>query len=426
VGGSGWAAGLGNLSVAPLAAQNFAAATTDAGLSGDPFTPAAWALTKDGHVNLDLLTNFATRSIHEVAVVGKAVTTAYFGRPAAHSYWNGCSTGGRQGLVAAQRYPNDFDGILAGAPAIYWPEYVVAEQWPLVVMKEANVFPSNCELDAITKAAIAACDELDGVQDNVISDLGNCRFDPFSVAGSKVQCDGQEITITASVAAVVQKIWEGPKRKSGQSLWYGLNKGAPLDSLANTTVVNGTRTGVPFFVNDAWIRYFVKEDPNFNLANIGPDKLAQISAESTQMYDGVIESANPDLFSFKKSGGKLVVWQGDADQLIFPQGTIQYRQRVESVLGGGAKVDEFFRLFIAPGVDHCGLGSTAGAVPSDPFSSLVSWVENGTAPEFLAASRSGLPGPQFTRKICSYPLVSKYRGSGDPSVELNYDCIKSC
>jgi hypothetical protein len=409
VGGSGWAAGLGSLSLAPVASQGFAVASTDAGLSGDPSSPAAWALGKNSEVNNELLKNFASRSIHDLAIVGKSVTASYYGKHASYSYWNGCSTGGRQGLVAAQEYPEDFDGILAGAPAIYWPTYVIAEQWPQVVMKEANVYPSQCELQAFTKAAIEACDTLDGVSDNVISRLDACKFDPFSIVGSTVQCEGKQTTLTRAMASVVQKIWEGPKTDSGVPLWYGLTFGAPLDYLANTTVVNGTRTGLPFFINDGWIRYFVKANPSFDMSSIGYSELIQLFSESSTKYDHIIGSANPDLSGLQKSGGKLLVWHGDADQLIFPQGTIRYRQQVEKSIGGGSKADRFFRLFLAPGVDHCGLGSTEGAVPSDPFGSLISWVEQGEAPEYLLAAKTDAAGQVIMQQIQRYSTTGPHQ-----------------
>jgi hypothetical protein len=175
IGGSGWAAGIGQLSVAPFASQGFATATTDAGLCGDLTSPASWVLKGDGEVNTELLKkNFASRSVHDLAIIGKGVTAAFYGKQAAHTYWNGCSTGGRQGLAAAQSYPQDFDGVLAGAPAIYWDKYVVAEQWPQVVMKEEGYFPSNCELNAVTQAAIAAYDGLDEVGDGIISNPSSC------------------------------------------------------------------------------------------------------------------------------------------------------------------------------------------------------------------------------------------------------------
>jgi pimeloyl-ACP methyl ester carboxylesterase len=418
LGGSGWVAGIGALSLAPFVSQGFAAATTDAGLSGDPTSPAAWALKDNGKVNTELLTNFASRSVHDLAVVGKAVTAAFYGKQANHTYWNGCSTGGRQGLVAAQKYPDDFDGILAGAPAIYWDKYVVAEQWPQVVMKEEGYFPSNCELDTVTQAAITACDGIDGVIDGIIDDPSRCTFDPFSLVGTKISCSGESIVISRSLATIVRKIWDGPTSPSGHPLWYGLNIGAPLTSLANTTVIQGTRVGFPLFVPDPWIRYFLAKNPNFDISSITSSKLTQLFQQSSREYANIIGSSDQHLAAFRKSSGKLLVWHGQADQLIFPKDSVSYYSSVQKALGKSVNVDDFFRLFLAPGVDHCGAGTTPGAVPSDPFGALIAWVENATAPEWLDASSK-----RFKRKVCRYPLAAKLNAGSDPNVAESYDCV---
>ena len=416
-GGSGWAAGLFDHALAPAVILGYAAASTDAGVSGDPYSPGTWALTPDGQVNWALLTNFASRSVHEMAVVGKSVTGQFFRKEAFYSYWDGCSTGGRQGLSAAQNYPDDFDGIVAGAPASSWTKYVVAEHWPQVVMKEENTFPSPCELKAFTDASIEACDELDGVKDNILTDPQLCRFDPFSMVGSKVQCDGNEININAAVATVVRRIWDGPV------VWYGLERGAPLDSLANTTVINGKRMGAPFFVNDAWIRYFLEKSPGFDSTTIGSSDFTRLFNQSEAQYGGVIGSDNPDLSEFHSAGGKLIVWHGLSDQLIFPQGSVDYRQRVEEHMAKSSNVDDFYRLFLAPGVDHCGGGTTAGPPPIDPLAAVVSWVEDGVAPETLAAVTPGPSRTKASRNICRYPLKSEYLGSGDPTSAESYNCV---
>ncbi|KAK1762481.1 feruloyl esterase [Phialemonium atrogriseum] len=423
IGGGAWVAGLGELDLALPASRGYAVSSTDAGLSGDPSTPAAWALKPDGMVNLDLLTNFASRSIHDMAVVGKAVTASVYAKHARHSFWNGCSTGGRQGLVAAQKYPDDFDGILAGSPAIYWTEYVIAELWPQVVMKEAGYYPSTCELDAVVQAAILACDGKDKVKDGVINDVSKCNFDPFTVVGSKVQCNGKEVVISRQVASIVRKIWDGPTTPSGKKLWYGMPVDSSLAFLSNSTVDDkGASVGFPFSVADTWIRYFVKANPAFDTTKIDTAGLTELFRESKQKFDSVIGSADPNLSGLKKSGGRLLVWHGLADQLIYPQDSVHYLEEVESAMGGRA-VDDFFRLFLAPGVDHCGYGTTPGAVPTDPFGALVAWVENGTAPEELEAET--LPGwpAHFTRKVCRYPMVAKYRGCGDSTVAKSYKCV---
>ncbi len=421
LGGSAWAAGHGPLTIGPYAVQGYAAAATDAGLGNNPFDPSGWALKPDGTVNTELLTNFASRSIHDLAVVGKAVTVSYYGKAAKFSYWQGCSTGGRQGLVAAQKYPGDFDGILAGAPAIYWTKYVIAELWPQVVMNEAGYYPSACEFAAVRDDAVAACDELDGVKDGVISNLAACKYSPSSLLGKKINCSGTEVSITPKLVSVVEKIWEGPKTSSGSQLWHGLDIGSPLDTLAATQDGKGS----PFFVAAAWAAYFVKANPGLQLTGLDSAGLRDLFAQSVKQFEAFIDSSDPDLSGLQKSGGKLLVWHGAADNVIFPQDSIQYRKEVEQEMGTSARrIDDFFRLFMAPGVDHCAGGSIDGAGPADPLASLIDWVEKKKAPSELAAATLPTAKSQFTRKLCPYPLVARYDGQGDPSAATSFHCAK--
>ena len=417
-GGSAWAAGLGAADIGPFVAKGFAAASTDAGLGSDFTSPASWAL-KDGKVNLGLLENFAARSVKDLAILGAGATQSFYGKKAKR-YWNGCSTGGRQGLVAAQRYPELFDGILAGAPAIYWPTYVVAELWPQIVMKEEGLFPSLDELNAVAAKAVQACDTKDGVRDGVITEPEKCDFDPLSVVG-KVKVGEKEVEITTKVANIVKKIWDGP-RVHGQQFWYGLPIGSPFDYLAKTDDNNGTRVGSPFFIPDTWIRYFLKKEPSFNVSNIDTRNLKDLFWDSQEEYNDLLNNGEPDLSALKHTGGKLIVWHGGADQLIFPQGTTKYRKNVEKTMGGGAKVDKFFRYFTAPGADHCGLGTTPGAAPTNAFEALIAWVENGSAPEALEGKSPPNAPAQFTRKICKYPLVARYKGRGDVNSLESFAC----
>ncbi|KAL7929766.1 tannase and feruloyl esterase [Trichoderma chlorosporum] len=419
-GGVGYAAGELDLTLGPTIKQGYSSASTDAGVSFNPSSPEAWALRPDGSVNQDALINFSYRSVHDMALVGKEVTKQFYGQKPKYSYWNGCSTGGRQGMVAAQRYPGLFDGILAGAPAINWATYVIAEQWPQVVMNMERSFPSPCELKQFTDAAIAECDKLDGVVDGVINNPDVCHFDPYKLVGRMVSCDGSNSIITEAAASVVQKVLQGPFDSNGESRWYGLNPGAALDSLANTTVTHGQRGGSPFFVNDAWIRYWIAKNPNYDLSKIDYSALDRLFAQSYREYDAIIGTDNPDLSGFQKSGGKLLMWHGLSDQLIFPKGTIEYRNRVERLMGGPSKVNNFFRLFLAPGVDHCAGTPSLGAVPSDPLSALVNWVENKTAPLNLAAEITGPHGG--ARIICPYPQIAQYAG-GDTKSASSFECV---
>ncbi|KAI5463675.1 Tannase/feruloyl esterase [Mariannaea sp. PMI_226] len=415
-GGSAWLAGLGTVSLAQPAASGYMVSSTDAGLAGhNPLSPASWALKKDGTMNTALLTNFASRSIHDMAVIGKSLASSFYGQNVQHSFWNGCSTGGRQGLVAAQQYPHDFDGILAGAPALNWTEYVIAELWPQVVMKEAGYYPLPCEFDTVVQKAIEACDKNDGVKDNVISDPFGCRFDPASLIGTKAQ---------SKTASIIRRIWDGPKAPDGTKLWSGLPVGANLNALAGTTNVTGHNGPNPFFLADQWASYFVKENPKFNTGALSESDFLELFAESRKKFSNIMDSADPDIRAFKKAGGKLLVWHGLADQLIYPQDSIHYLKAVEQKIGSHADTANFFRLFLAPGVDHCGYGAvpSAGAIPVDPFAALVSWVQDGTPPEELQAETAPTAKDHFTRKVCRYPLKATYIGHGDAGTASNYRC----
>jgi hypothetical protein len=410
VGGSAYQAGDFGAPLVQGVKDGYATASTDAGVRSG--LDASWALTADGTVNQPLLTNFASRSVHELAVVGKAVTQAFYDTPASYSYWNGCSTGGRQGYLEAQEHPRDFQGILADAPALSWDRFAVATLWPQVVFHEEGVSPTPCELDAFNDAAVAACDTADGVRDGIIDDPQACRWDPRELVGTQVDCGDRTVTISASVADAVRKIWAGPVSADGRKLWYGPNKGADFGWLATP--------GKPFVVADLWVKNFVERDLGLDTTALSYEQFEQTFRSSQRQFHDVIGSDDPDLSAFARSGGKLLSWHGQADQLVPTQGTVDYRERVERRFGGPARVDSFYRLFLLPGVAHCGGG--AGAQPTDALGALVKWVEEGQAPATLATSTTREDGTVVTRDVCSYPHVTRYDGHGDPASASSYRC----
>ncbi|MEV6105161.1 tannase/feruloyl esterase family alpha/beta hydrolase [Streptomyces sp. NPDC051940] len=417
IGGAAYSAGtIGD--VAGAVKQGYAAATTDAGVDTSGLNPS-WALDSGGRINTALLQNFASRSVHEMTLVGKQVVADAYGHAANYSYFNGCSTGGRQGYMEAQRYPTDYDGINAAAPAVNWNQFEVATLWPQVVMNEEHTYPSACEFNAFNAAAVKACDKLDGIADGLISDPSRCDFDPRRLIGTKVACDGKEITVTAADADVVRKIWDGPRDADGKGLWYGLPIGADFNPLAASTTTDGVTTGSPFIVPAEWVAYFVEKDPAFSSANLTYTQFDQIFAKARAEYDSVIGTSDPDLTAFRNAGGKLITWHGDADQLIPTQGTVDYRQRVDAVMGGTKKVDDFYRVFRAPGVAHCGLKG-GGA---DDMTALIAWVEQGKAPAVLHATLPTATGQTVARDVCRYPMVSRYTGHGDPSSPAGFRCV---
>lgn len=437
VGGSGFVANDVNEMAAAVDA-GYSAAGTDAGhTSQSPFPPldGSFALDSTGHLNWTLIEDFAYRGVHDLAVVGKAVTAAFYGSRATFAYWNGCSTGGRQGMAEAQRYPSDFNGILAGAPAINWQKYVPASLWPELVMQRTGDFLPQCKFDAFQAAAINACDSLgDGVVDGVIGDPLRCQFDPHSLVGTSTPCG----TITAQDAEVVAKIVAGPRTTSGNFLWYGLTWGAPFagpvanpfSGLANTTTSGGKTIGAPFPLVLQYLGTWVQRNPpvpegTWDWTTTTYDQFDQLFQQSVEMFGAVMGTDNPDLRGFKTAGGKLVMWHGLADQLIFPQGTINYYNRVQRLMGGTDDTTDFARLFLAPGVTHCGLFAP-GPVPEDPLGQLVQWVENGKAPASLnGVVRDPTGAVTATRPICEYPNVAAYNGHGPTTAASSFTCRRS-
>ncbi|HJP74336.1 MAG TPA: tannase/feruloyl esterase family alpha/beta hydrolase [Pseudonocardiaceae bacterium] len=413
IGGSAYTAGDFGSPMVGAVHDGYVAVTTDAGV---PLTyvDTSWGLTAPGKVNKPLLTDFATRSVHEAAVLGKEVTQAFYHRMAAYSYWNGCSTGGRQGYAEAQDYPGDFNGILANSPAIEWTQFEVATLWPQTVMYQQHDFPSNCEFAAFRQAAIDACDANDGAVNGVIDNPDACRFDPRSLIGRTIPCDGKNLTISAADAEVVREIWNGPTDSAGHRLWPGLPKGADFSLLASTTADAAPGFAVPV----GWVQTFLEKQPGFDTSTITYGQFADLFRQSVREYDGIIGTSNPNLTGFRDDGGKLLTVIGNEDQAIPPDGSLGYRHEVDALMGGPNRVNNFYRLFLDPGVGHCGSNAT-GPVPTDPLGALTTWVEHGKAPATLPAALG-----TSTRDLCAYPKVSRYTG-GDPTTASSYHCTRN-
>lgn len=409
LGGSAYLAGDNGVGLGTAVKSGYAATTTDAGV-GDALD-TSWALDSKGKVNTALLENFASRSQHEASVVGKEVIDGTYGRRAVYSYFTGCSTGGRQGYAEAQDHPGDYDGILADAPAVNWDEFEVATLWPQVVMNNEKTHPTDCEFKAFTDAAVKACDPLDGATDGLVNDASRCDFDPRKLIGTTVVCEGKELTITAADAAVVRKIWDGPRTTSGKKLWAGVPVGADLSGLAGAS---------PFQVPAAWVKLWVAKDPSFDISTITYSDFTRLFKQSEAEYDKVIGTDDPDLSGFRRSGGKLLTWQGQADQYIPAAGTVAYRDQVVRETGSVNKVDDFYRLFLAPNTSHCGLNGSDGS--TDGLAALTSWVEHGKAPATLPATLINTSGQQVSRDLCAYPEVSVYKGHGDTALASSFRC----
>ncbi|WP_020562099.1 tannase/feruloyl esterase family alpha/beta hydrolase [Methylosarcina fibrata] len=402
-------------------ASGYVGITTDTGhtsIYSDPSVApldGSFAMSSPGNPNIPLQMDFAYRSIHLMAVIGKQLTQAFYGTPPGYSYFNGCSTGGRQGLAMAQRYPEDYDGILAGAPAIHFDRFQAAMIWPQMASRLENggaVTPDKLTL--ATNAAVAACDDLDGVVDGVLTDPRDCTYGAEELASAG--CTASDNTcLTASEAAAINKIWYGStNEKKNKRLWYGEVRGTDLSALAGPD---------PFQVAIEQPRYWVYFDPSWDWQVLDYSNFkAFFDKTIDQMKEGGTATDNPDLAVFRDHGGKLILWHGFADQLIMPEGTIDYYDKVVNKLGGDyPHAQEFARLFMAPGVAHCGYGINTGPLPQNPFDYVVNWVENGVAPETILASKAITSGTQ-TRPLCPYPNVAVYSGQGSTDNAANFEC----
>ena len=447
VGGGGLAAGFGEFTLAGPVGQGFVASTTDGGLTldntVDPQT-ALWALNEDGTSNDVLQLNFAWRSIHDMAVASKDLTKQLYGVDPKYSYWLGCSQGGRQGYAAAAKYPEDFDGIVATAPALDSPQLVPSLYWPAVLMRNSEI-PPSCVFEEFQKAIIAKCDPLDGATDGLISSheiFESCDFDLHTLVGKTFSCgegctardpmtikkrvpcaSTRELTITSAHAEIASKILQGPRTANGKYKWYGLGNGADFDIVTGIVLNDdGTRELQPFLPAESWLQYLALQDPTLDMTKMTLDQFEDGFEKSVTRTSALWGNQQLDLSKFKEVGGKLLTWFGLADEFINPSGMMRFREGLEAKFGGADDVDQFQRLFFAPGVNHCAGG--VGPNPIDPLKAVMSWVEEGKAPDVLPASTTNAEGVEITRNLCRYPRMLVYKG-GDINKASSFTCSGS-
>jgi hypothetical protein len=327
-GGSSWSAGRQAIAYEMMVgslADGYAATTTDGGL-GSSEDPAVWAVKSPGNINWYNVNNFAAVALNDQAIISKDVVDSFYGKAADYSYFNGCSQGGRQGLMLAQRYPTAYDGITAGAPAIYLSRTVPAIYWPQEVMNMLDRYPYGCEMDAITAAAISECDGLDGVEDGIISDPDACLaiFNPSKLIGTPVpncrQAGNKTVNIGTAATVVVNATWHGVITAKGAWTWHGLGPGTDISSEGLVTLVpkgtaatncdSGVCVGRPNQLGVDWLESFVgKGDPNLDISKLTYSQFDDMIHYGRQIY-GFFDTGDPDLSRFRDAGGKLLTWHG--------------------------------------------------------------------------------------------------------------------
>ena len=407
--------------VRPLA-RGYAASSTDTGHQGAG-NDGSWAL---GHY--ERIVNFADRSTHLMAQADKAILRAFYGNRPQHSYFNGCSQGGHEALVEAQRYPNDFDGIIAGDPANYWTHhYAGGHLYSGIVMDGDGYIPAS-KVQMIGDAVNEQCDAMDGVRDGVLTDPRRCRFDP-----AKLQCragDGPAC-LTAAQVSSVRKLWTGLRSKDGDELYPGLVPGGEAGSGGWANWVTGsepgrsghTNLGLPFF------KYMVFDDPNWDYRTFRFDASDGFDSDLDYMdakLGALFNAINPNLTPFKARGGKLIQYHGWSDPDITPLNSINYYESVTKAMAAGGnnalrETTQFYRLFMVPGMQHCAGGP--GATTFDMVEALEQWVEKGIAPQRIVAERRVGGKTERTRPLCPYPQEAVYKGTGSTDDAANFSCM---
>ncbi|MEU0797959.1 tannase/feruloyl esterase family alpha/beta hydrolase [Amycolatopsis sp. NPDC005961] len=390
-----------------------AVAATDDGHVGT--TPAVVDDGSWGQHDQAARDDFEFRAPHVVSRASKAIIQAFYGAPPKKSYFTGCSDGGREGLLLAQRYPADFDGIVAGAPAGYWgPLLGVYQTWLARVNNAADGSPvlTAAKLPALHAAVLAACDRLDGLTDGQLDDPRACHFDP-----AKLTCTGPDTPacLTPAQVGVVRKLYAPPTDAHGTLLYPGGQQPGSELSWAGWIIGVPETGGVSFArsLADNYLKYLgypigapASKVDDFAFTKREFDRLTPVGVR----YDAM----SLDLSAFQRRGGKLVLWHGWADEAIPPAGTLDYYQRLTR-----GHAQDFARLFMVPSLYHCGGGTTL--TEFDPLKELVAWVERGTTPtKVTATGRDAAGNVTRTRPVFTYPQRAVYDGSGSVDDAANF------
>ena len=404
--------------------RGYAAASTDTGhvRPGTGGFDASWALGRP-----DLVTDFGHRALHVTTEAGKAITRGYYERPPDHSYYTGCSKGGQQGLMAAQRYPDDFDGIIAGNPAHDWTRfYAGAHLWyALATLRDPESYIPRAKLPLLAAAVNDRCDALDGLEDGVLDDPRDCDFDPAALTCRERQDPSS--CFTPKQVQAVRTIWAGSRNAAGDVIYPGLVPGGENGPGGGWgSWVTGTEpfTSLHWLAADGFFKYMVFEEPDWNFRTFDYDTDLEFALGKVGPS---LDAADPDLRELRVGGAKLIVYHGWSDPDISPLASIDYYEDVLSVIGGDRGRDvaltetrDFFRLFMVPGMGHCSGGPGYNSL--DALPALESWVEDGIPPDTILGSRIEDGEVVRTRPLCAYPQTAGWDGTGNPDDASSFAC----
>jgi hypothetical protein len=385
-------------------ARGFAIVATDSGHQASPFDPSFF---RDQEASL----NFSYAAVGKVTVVAKAIVAQYYGKAARYSYFDGCSTGGREAMLMTQRYPNYFDGVISAAPAMRTGFSGIGDQWVTVTFNQiapkdaagkatGGAF-SEADKKLIVDGILKACDSKDGVLDGMIFNPQACKFDPGALACSGVKTDS---CLSSQQVVAIKKVFAGPKDSLGNQVYPGFFYDT---GIAATEGIHGLLSWGPSPFG-----------PPHTSTQIDVDALA--GAAGSDPRAAVTDTTWTNLSTFSGHGGKLIFYHGMSDPWFSALDTLNYYQKMASENGGMEQAQNWSRMFLVPGMGHCS-GGKATLDSFDMLTAMTDWVEKGTAPDFVVASGKSFPGR--TRPLCAYPKHAQYTGQGDPENARNFKCI---
>jgi feruloyl esterase len=428
VGNGGFAGTINFSQLADALKHGYATASTDTGHHSREGIDGSWAL---GHP--EKIADFGYRAMHETAVTAKAIIHAYYGSAPQHSYFNSCSNGGRQALMEAQRYPADYDGIVAGAPANYWTHLLAGGSYvEHALLADSASYISTKKLPAIEAAALEACDTIDGLKDGLIDDPRQCHFVPEAML-----CKGPETDacLTEPQIVTLKKIYAGPHDSKGHPIFPGYAMGAESGMAGWGVWITGLSPGKSALAGfgTAFFQDFVYDDPNWSLTKFEAERDTKAADSKMASY---LNATDPDLKAFQQRGGKLLMYHGWDDPAIPAENSIHYYESVVSKMGAGTAAS-FLKLYMAPGVQHClggpgpdsfgQLSVDSGDADHDIDTAVKRWVEQGIAPGPIVAVKYKInfnpkSGIVRSRPLCPYPQVEHYKGSGSIDDAANFTC----
>ncbi len=406
VGNPGFIGGVARGALSGIVQRGYVAVSTDTGHTEEGYF---WA---KGHP--EKLVDWGYRAVHETVVAAKQLIQTHYGKPVQYSYWSSCHNGGNQGLNEAQRYPDDFDGIVAGDPAYYVSRLQAGSLYiSWVSLKDGLRAPGYIppgKYPAMHRAALDACDAKDGLVDGIIENPPACGYDPAAM-----QCHGndQPSCLTAAQVETAGKIYAGAKFNDGSQIYGGYEPGTELGWAMMAGGPN------PLTINAGYFQGMVFEDPDWDFRTFDPDRDTRLAEERT---GAAVDGIDPNLEPFRQSGGKLIIYHSWNETVIPPRSIIDYYRSVEATMGGRDQTNDFVRLFMVAGMGMCpGLGN---AEDFDTQAAIQQWVEKGIAPDRILAQHRDNNREVFrTRPVCVYPSVAKYKGDGDPNDAANFDCV---